>query len=258
MFRALAFLVCLACPVLTQAQDACDLLGQQIRALSHDELQMLKRTGFVYALDLPSHLPSSVVSGRVVGGCVDRLAAEKYFDNSIAGERRFEIGPKEFARARAPIARAACAALAVSEPWPDGVSHEIFNIVSDELLPEWLDCLYAQFDRAETAVVALNYFTPGLFEHPPHKLLGPVRGALGKRNANTLETALLLFLEKNITGNARPASARKALLAATPMRDTDLSNEEIIERTLRLLAKPSPITRDDAWILQSETYGSWD
>jgi len=244
--------------MLAEAQDACDSLGQQMRALSHDELQMLKRTGFVYALDSPPHLPSTVISGRIVDGCADRLAAEKYFDNSIAGERRFEIGTEEFAGARTAIARAACAAVAVSEPWPDGVSHEIFNIVSDELLPEWLDCLYAQFEGAETAVVALNYFTPGLFEQPPQKLLGPVRRALGKRNADTLETALLLFLEKNITGNVRPASARKPLLAATPMRDTDLSNEEVIERTLRLLAKPGPITRDDAWTLQSETYGSWD
>jgi hypothetical protein len=229
-----------------------------MRALSHDERQMLKRTGFVYASGLRPHLPSTVVSGRIVEGCADRLAAEKYFDNKIAGERRFDIGAEEFARARDPIARAACAALAVSEPWSDGVSHEIFNIVSDELLPEWLDCLYAQFDGAETVVVALDYFTPGLFEAPPQQLLGPVRRALGKRSADTLETALLLLLEKNITGNARPASARKFLLAATPMRDTDLSSEQIIERTLRLLAKPGPIARDEAWTLQSETYGSWD
>jgi hypothetical protein len=46
-------------------------------------------------------------------------------------------------------------------------------------------------------------------------------------------------------------------MAATPMNDQELSNQEIIDRALRLLAKRRPVSLEEAWTLESETCGSW-
>lgn len=236
--------------------DACEVLGQQIRGLSREEILILQKNGFVIGLDLPDHLPRTVISKRIVPGCEARLIAERYFDNKISGEQRFAIERDEFARSRAAVAQAACKALTVSEPWPDGASHEILNVVSDALFPEWSECLYRRI-VSDAGRIDLRYFTAASFQHPPQKIRALIRENLGRKGIDTLDVALLLFLEKNLTGTVSLERAKKTLMAATPMNDQELSNQEIIDRALRLLAKRHAISLEEAWTLESEIYGSW-
>ena len=217
----------------------------------------MRDNGFVHALYLSDHLPATVISKRVIQDCPERLVAEKYFDNKIAGEELFAIGKEEFLRSRAAITRAACEALKVNEPWPDGVSHEILNVVSDELFPDWVECLYQHIASGDKGNINLDYFTAASFRRPPQKILGLIRQKQQSKGIDTLGTAMLLFLEKNLTGGVSLARAKKDLLGAVPINDQELSNQEIIDRALRLLGKRQPVSREEAWILQSEIYGSW-
>lgn len=256
--RCTLFLLVLsiAAPSRASTGDACWVLGQQIRGLSREEIVILQKNGFAIGLDLPDHLPGTVISKRVVPDCEARLIAERYFDNKISGEQRFAIERDEFARSRAAVAQAACKALTVSEPWPDGVSHEVLNVVSDALFPEWSECLYRRI-VSDAGRIDLRYFTAASFQRPPQKIRGLIRESLGRKGLDTLDVALLLFLEKNLMDTISLGRAKRALMAATPMNDQELSNQEIIDRALRLLAKRRPVSLEEAWTLESETYGSW-
>jgi hypothetical protein len=236
--------------------DACEVLGQQMRALTSEKTRILRESGFVYSLGQARHLPNTVISERIVPGCPERLVAEKYFDNKIAGEERFRIGEEEFVRSRAAVAKAACAALEVSEPWPDGVSHEILNVVSDQLLPEWSECLYRHIAESK-GYISLNYFTDANFQRPPQKALPLIRQMQGSARLRILDVALLLILEKNLTGAVSLERAKQALRTAPPMPDQQLSTQEIINRVLRLLTQRQPVSLEDAWTLEGEITGSW-
>lgn len=250
-------LLCLAAAT-TQAAavDACEALGRQMRALTSEETRILRENGFVYSHGQPRQLPNTVISERIVPGCPERLIAEKFFDNKIAGEERFRIGKEEFVRSRAAVANAACAALEVSEPWPDGVSHEILNVVSDQLLPEWSECLYRHIAESK-GYISLSYFTDASFQRPPQKALPLIRQMQGSARLGIWHVAHLLILEKNLTGAVSLERAKKALMTAPPEPDQQLSTQEIIDRVLRLLTKRQPVSLEDAWTLESEITGSW-
>jgi hypothetical protein len=71
------------------------------------------------------------------------------------------------------------------------------------------------------------------------------------------DVALLLILEKNLTGVVSQERARKMLMAAPQVPDQQLSAQEIVDRVLRLLARREPVSLDEAWTLQGEIMGSW-
>lgn len=237
------------------AADACELLARKMRALSAEETRILRENGFVYSNGELPHSPTTVISARIVPNCQERLVAENYFDNKIAGEERFRIAKQAFARSRAAIAKAACAALKVSEPWPDGVSHEILNVVSDELFPEWSDCLYRHVAESK-GFISLDYFTGESFRHPPATMLPFFRQIERSDRLAVAEVALLLLLEKNLTGAVSLQRAKRLLMAA-PVADQQLAGEEIIDRVLGLLARQEPVSLEEAWTLQAEITGSW-
>jgi hypothetical protein len=238
------------------AVGACDALSQQMRALTSEETRILRNNGFVHSHGQPRQLPNTVISERIVPGCPERLVAEKYFDNKIAGEERFRIGNEEFIRSRAATAKAACAALAVSEPWPDGVSHEILNVVSDELFPEWSECLYRHVAESK-GFIGLDYFTDESFRHPARAMLPFFRQIERSDRLSISYVAQLLFLEKNLTGAVSLQRAKRLLMAAPPVPDQLLPRQEIIDRVLGLLARKDPVSLDEAWTLESEITGSW-
>ena len=250
------FLLCLGAASAGTAADSCESAVKKMRALSTEETRILRENGFVYSNGESPHSPTTVISARIVPNCQERLVAEKYFDNKIAGEERFRMRKEEFVRSRAAIAKAACAALKVSEPWPDGVSHEILNVVSDELFPEWSGCLYRHVAESK-GFISLDYFTRESFRHPPAAMLPFFRQIERSDRLSIGYVALLLFLEKNLTGAVSLERAKTLLMAAPEAPDQELPRQEIIDRALRLLARQEPVSLGEAWTLQAEITGSW-
>jgi hypothetical protein len=252
--KTLILLICLcAAPTLALAKDACDLLEEQVQGLTQEEASTFRRHGFVRALYLPDGLPITVISKRIIHGCRERLLAEKYFDNKIAGESLFPIGKLEFENSRPAVAFAACEALKVSAPWTDGVSHEILNVVSNELFPYWTACIQEHIENSKITI-ELFYFTTASFERPPSEILSIVRQKQRSKLFSTYGMALLLFLDKNLTRSVAAKRAKFLLNSAEPVNDQKITNQQIIDRALRLLAKPGVVTFDAAIRFGDEIY----
>jgi len=259
----IVMVTCSACGVTTLTDERCKFLDEQQSYIVNNEKgrAIFDKHGFFYVVgeSLPPQYPPVLISKTVIRDCTNRWVAEKYFANKISGKKDLPVTAQELAKARRDIAFAVPKAIKASPAWPDGVGHEIMNIVDDALLPDYWDAIIDTINETGH-IVYPTYFTKSMFEHPKGELKKHLDRILEKKdNLHTYDVALILFIEKNMGYSINAQNAIDKFKESKPVQDYEfgISNKEIVSRALALLEKSGTITYDDVTSFVGEIFG-WD
>ncbi len=247
-----AFVVCvlmLGCSA-ANAGENCARVDAQHAALSAEDLRKLEAEGFAYVKTMSRALPNVVISDKLIASCRDRYIAERYFQNKIDGRKRFPLSSEEIAQARPDIARAVYYALRAQGVWEDGVSHEIFNTVTDALLPDWV---HWQQEQLRQGYISEEYFTNKMFLAPDPSLL-PLLNKVLKATDSLPQIALIYFLKKNLGEDFQLADVRHDLDRGTIVGG-NISKATAIGHAMKILSRPGKVTWDEARQFSSAIYG---
>jgi hypothetical protein len=234
------------------AKDGCAQIEKQLSLLSQDDLAKLHTKGFALIIDEPRVVPSVVISEKMIASCRNRYIAERYFQNKIDGRKSFPVSKKELSDARADVAKAVYYALAVKDIWDDGVSHEIFNTVSDDLLPDWVQW---QREQLRHGYISEEYFTKRMFLNPDPSLR-PLLNDVLKSTDSFQQIALMFFLKKNLGEKLDLQLIRRELDRGTIYGGGDVDKKTAIAHAIRILSKSGKVTLDDSWQFTGELYGN--
>lgn len=220
--------------------------------LSSDENLTLKQYGFVYLMEAPNGLPNVVISDDIISNCRARHIAEKYFTCKVSGNDVFEVTEYELEFAKKEISKAVFYALDPknNNVWVDGLSHEIYNIVSDELLPDWWEFVSKKLALSD---VDLDFFTWSMWENPDKSIIPAIERGLLNESLSTYHVSLLLFLKKNVGVSVDMIDAERRLRAAHSSNG-EIDEEEIMVTALNLLKKAN-INYSDALEFNNVIYG---
>jgi len=236
---------------------SCLLLAKQQALLQNFQATVPERDlrkGLEYngVLELPeSHgMPPVVLSEKLLPDCEARWVATKYVSNKLFSEKiynkaKYRVQRKEFLKHKRAICTAVVTIVAsgyrwlVSATWTI-LDRPVYQIVSEELMPEWREFLYNVITARE---VHLDYFTESTFFSPDEKLKPFIDRDLGKNLADT-SVAVLYMLRKNF------GEILDLEFVANDLRKRELgkneNQEQLIIETLRLLSKEGRISLKDA------------
>lgn len=232
------------------AGEDCSLVEKQLALLKPEDVKLLETKGFAYPYYFPSSLPGIVISEKIISSCKSRYAASRYFQNKVDGRIIYPVSVQEMAEARKDIAKAVYYALKAQGVWSDGVSHEIFNTVSDELMPDWVEWQKEQLRRG---YISEDYFTSKMFLKPDPSLQ-PFLNQLLKSTKQVPFIAFAYFIKKNL-GEKLDLQAVRLDLNNGEFEGGDIEKPQIIKNAMKLLSKPGKITKEEAWEFNAAIFG---
>lgn len=226
----------------------CEKWFERHSNLSPSERGVLESKGFALTLVTAKKYPAVVISGSMISSCKHRIVAENYFQNKIDGNNEYRIDKRDLQEAQKDIAAAAYRAIQTKGVWRDGVTHEILNIIDDDLLPAWIEWEKKAISEGHLSV---EYFPPSSFLIPDASVIKlvheKIQAGLVKEQA-----AFALFLLKNSGDEVDLAVARKTLEEAGNL--DYFSNQEInrrysqkiVDGAMTLLSRSGKISRREA------------
>lgn len=250
----------LCCLVLSSArvfgasEESCRLLAKQEAFLTKTERGVLDADGFVIGTGIPEGYPNIVISKKMISGCDERYLAEAYFSNKISGDERFIIERPFSDSQRRVLSETVCVALGKSQVWSDGVSHEVLNTVSADIFPEFFDCIVWRVKSGKT--IGPEFFTEAAFAEPSTQLLNSIKRKLKTdRSITSDQIAIMLFVLKNGHCLPKDGELRRLMENSMPVEAGDITNYQIIERALGLLANEQSISLSQARAFDADIWG---
>jgi hypothetical protein len=231
--------------VVTPAEK-CPQYERQLEKTSEDDRLNLERAGFAMLHGRLETIPYVMISPKIIASCENRIIASKYFVNSIAGQSVFKLDSGEMTKARADIAFASFRALQARGVWRDGTEHEIYNVVSDQLLPDWLQW---QRELIRKRGLYPKYFTGKSFETPDASLTTELDLILADEKSDLGELGVAYFLRRNLGLSVSVEEMESALKRRGQIQKvfTPDQVERGISFAIKLAGSKQRFTQRDAW-----------
>ena len=253
--RLLFFYFCLNSTfVFGGAEDSCRLLARQEALLTEAQKVALYVDGFVMGAEISYDYPNVVVSERLIGGCDERYLAASYLSNKISGEERYFIERPILSSRKLVLSKVVCSALEEPQIWRDGASHEIWNAVSEDVFPDFFECIIRRVKSKK--IISSKFFTEAAFVDPSEQLVFALRQEVEMDvNITSDQVSMMLFVLRN--GGELPDMDRvtEILRRSVAVKTGDIPNDEIIERALELLSSDRDISLSQARSFEEEIWG---
>lgn len=262
MGRIICMLFVLLLPSMAFAEENgrfCASLEDQESYLTEKEKKTLEKHGFVVGTSRESRekYPKVLVSKSVESSCRTRYLIAGYFSDKIDGKENFMKNISLSENERQKFANASCKALELttngSGVWFDGMGHEIYNVVDDIIFPYFFSCISDRITLNKS--IGPEYFSPNAFQNPSKNLVDLVFDNLQKNlsEQRTDEISESLFILKN--GGRLAGMNIDLILRSGRDPKLDISQEEIIKISKKLLKQESKVTLNQYWDLSHQLWG---
>lgn len=247
MIKYLIFLISVTVSVIVVANDGCTTEILSSKTISEDKIELLHKNGFIVIND---SIPLVIIDKSIIESCQKKKLAEQYFHNKITGIDTYNISRKDIGAIRKELSYAVYEALKNDQIWVDGLDHDRYLLVSDELLPDWNQYLIKLIKENG---IYLEYFTDNMFISPDKILLPPIDARINSTK-HFHDLVLLFFLKKNI-GEKIDLDIVMHQLREAKYINSSQSREDLLKLVHEQLKSQSKISKKEATKFLASIFG---